>query len=127
MADSSPATLALVALLVLALAGVGAAMAARPPKAKPLPNRKVPASSRTSPVVNITASDATVPTLVTPPTPASIDRRCAEAAADPVLHSFVELRSATEACPSASRAPPPQQHAHADHDKFIYIDNREEA
>ena len=114
MAVFSPATLALIALLVLALAGVGAAMAARPPTAKPLPQRKAPtpsASSRTSPVVvsaTLAASDATVPTLVTPPTPASIDRRCAEAAADPVLHSFVELRSATEACPSASRAPPPQ-------------------
>jgi hypothetical protein len=105
MTVSSPATLALVALLVLALAGVGAAMAVRPPTAKPLPKRKAPASSRATRVV---ASPATVPTLVTPPTPASIDRRCAEAAADPVLHSFVELRSATEACPSASRAPPPQ-------------------
>lgn len=111
MPVSSPATLALVALLVLALAGVGAAMAVRPPTAKPLPKRKVPASSRATPVVvsaSLAASDATVPTLVTPPTPASIDRRCAKAAADPVLHSFVELRSATEACPSASRAPPPQ-------------------
>jgi hypothetical protein len=105
MAVSSPATLALVALLVLALAGVGAAMAVRPPTAKPLPKRKAPSSSRATQVV---ASPATVPTLVTPPTPASIDRRCAEAAADPVLHSFVEFRSATEACPSASRAPPPQ-------------------
>jgi hypothetical protein len=105
MTVSSPTTLALVALLVLVLAGVGAAMAVRPPTAKPLPKRKVPASSSAAPVV---ASPATVPTLVTPPTPASIDRRCAEAAADPVLHSFVELRSATEACPSASRAPPPQ-------------------
>lgn len=111
MTVSSPTTLALVALLVLALAGVGAAMAVRPPTAKPLPKRKVPASSSAAPVVvsaSLAASDATVPTLVTPPTPASIDRRCAEAAADPVLHSFVELRSATEACPSASRAPPPQ-------------------
>ena len=111
MTVSSPATLALVALLVLALAGVGAAMAVRPPTAKPLPKRKAPASSRAASVVvsaSLAASDATVPTLVTPPTPASIDRRCAEAAADPVLHSFVELRSATEACPSASRAPPPQ-------------------
>lgn len=111
MTVSSPATLALVALLVLALAGVGAAMAVRPPTAKPLPKRKASSSSRATPVVvsaSLAASDATVPTLVTPPTPASIDRRCAEAAADPVLHSFVELRSATEACPSASRAPPPQ-------------------
>ena len=111
MAVSSPATLALVALLVLALAGVGAAMAVRPPTAKPLPKRKAPASSRAAPVVvsaSLAAFDATVPTLVTPPTPASIERRCTEAAADPVLHSFVELRSATEACPSASRAPPPQ-------------------
>ena len=111
MTVSSPATLALVALLVLALAGVGAAMAVRPPTAKPLPQRKAPASSRATSVVasaSLAASDVTVPTLVTPPTPASIDRRCAEAAADPVLHSFVELRSATEACPSASRAPPPQ-------------------
>ena len=111
MTVSSPATLAFVALLILALAGVAAAMAVRPPTAKPLPKRKVPASSRATRVVasaSLAASDATVPTLVTPPTPASIDRRCAEATADPVLHSFVELRSATEACPSASRAPPPQ-------------------
>lgn len=105
MTVSSPATLAFVALLVLALAGVGAAMAVRPPTSKPLPKRKAPAPSRATLVV---ASTATGPTLVTPPTSVSIDRRCAEAAADPVLHSFVELRSATEACPSASRAPPPQ-------------------
>lgn len=105
MTVSSPATLALVALLVLALAGVGAAMAIRPPAVKPLPKRKVSSSSRATLVV---ASPSTAPTLVTPPTPANIDRRCAEAAANPVLHSFVELRSATQACPSASRAPPPQ-------------------
>ena len=111
MTVSSPATLAFVALLVLALAGVGAAMAVRPPTSKPLPKRKAPASSRATLVVasaSLAATDATGPTLVTPPTSASIDRRCAEATADPVLHSFVELRSATEACPSASRAPPPQ-------------------
>ena len=105
MAVASPATLALVALLVLALAGVGAAMAIPPPTVQPLPNRKAPSSSRTTRVVT---SHKTVPILVTPPRPASISRRCSEAATDPVLHSFVELRSATEACPSASRTPPPQ-------------------
>jgi len=91
-------------------------MAARPPAKRSPSTRNGPPLSppppRAQPLVSasmvVTPTNAPALTVATPPTPASIDRRCAEAAADPVLHSFVELRSATEACPSPSRAPPPQ-------------------
>ena len=43
-----------------------------------------------------------------PPTSVSINRRCKNAVLNPVLNSFVELRSATDACPSPNRAPPAQ-------------------
>lgn len=54
-----------------------------------------------------TVSNSGVYALV-PPDPNAVVRRCREAREHPVLDSYVEMRSASDACPSPSRLSPAQ-------------------
>ena len=102
------ARLCILGILSVALVSVGVVMAARPFRSFP-PKSSIPkVSSQPKTTHSFVGINATNPLISAPNTPASFARRCAEARQDPVLDSYVELRSATDACPSPSKPPPTQ-------------------